>query len=98
MYANLNKVENVTDGFFVVMKSIFIPDVGNQETARMIRFKHGGKTGYINYTLGSNDNYFDCNVLDEKGNFFKVYIKDIRGRLDLNDVYLIIDSLKAINE
>jgi len=97
MYANLNKIDSLTDAFFIVMKSIFIPDIGNQETAKMIRFKIDDKDGYINYTTSNVDNYYDCNVLDNKGNYFKVYIKDIRGRLDLNDVFSIISTLKPVN-
>lgn len=97
MYANLDKIDGLTDAFFIVMKSIFIPDIGNQETAKMIRFKIGNKDGYINYTTSNTDNYYDCNVLDNKGNYFKVYIKDIRGRLDLNDVFAIISTLKPVN-
>lgn len=111
MYVNLNQVSNITDAFFVVMKSIFTPDVGNQGTAKMIRFQIENKRGFINYTLtkpvalaiGSQaktlrpDNYFDCNVSDAEGNFFKVYIRDIGALLDLNNVFAIISTLKPVN-
>jgi hypothetical protein len=97
MYATLNKVDNISDAFFIVIKSIFIPDIGNQKIAKMIRFQIGDKNGFINYTLAKPNNYFDCNVLDSKDNFFKLYIKDIGCRLDLNNVFAIISTLKSIN-
>lgn len=97
MYANINKINNLTDAFFVVMKSIFIPDLGQQNICRMVQFKMGDKIGFINYSMAKPDNYFDCNVLDTKGNFFKVYIKDIGGRLDLNNVFAIISTLEPID-
>ncbi len=94
--ANLNKVNNITDVFFIIMKSIFTPDIGNQHIAKMIKFQLEDKKGFINYTMTKPDNYFDCNVLDEKGNFFKVYIKDSGARLDLNNVFAIISTLKPV--
>jgi hypothetical protein len=120
MYVNLNQVSNITDAFFVVMKSVFTPDVGNQSTAKMIKFQLEDKKGFINYTLtkpvalargsqttslwpvalaigGQTDNYFDCNVSDADGNFFKVYIRDIGALLDLNNVFAIISTLKPVN-
>lgn len=96
MRANLDQLNNLTDAFFVIMKSVFTPDIGNQSTAKMIKFELGGIKGFINYTMAKPDNYFDCNVLDEKGNFFKVYIKDAGSRLDLNNVFAIISTLKPI--
>ncbi len=97
MYANLGKVENMTDAFFVIMKSVFTPDIGNQSTAKMIRFTINGKSGYINYTLTKSGNYFDCNVLDTNDNFFKVYVKDIGAQLDLNKVYGILSTIKPVD-
>ncbi|MFH0918198.1 MAG: hypothetical protein V1830_03590 [Candidatus Omnitrophota bacterium] len=94
MYAQLDQVGNITDAFFLIMKSIFTPDVGNQSTAKMIRFQLQNLKGFINYSMAKPDNYFDCNVFDEAGNFFKVYIKDIGARLDLNNVFAIISTLK----
>jgi hypothetical protein len=94
MYANLNKVNEITDAFFVIMKSIFTPDIGQQNICRMISFEMGDKRGFVNYTMVKPNNYFDCNVLDAEGNFFKIYIRDIGGRLDLNKVFDIISTLK----
>jgi len=94
VYANLNKVNNISDAFFVVMKSVFTPDVGNQGIVKMIKFQINNYRGFINYTMAKPDNYFDCNILDTKDNFFKVYIKDSGARLDLNNVFAIISTLK----
>jgi len=58
------------------MKGIFTPDLGRQENVKMAQFKVASKRGFINYNLGQPDNYFDCNVFNEKGVFFKIYIKD----------------------
>lgn len=96
-YANLNRIENITDAFFLIMKSVFTPDIGNQSTAKMIKFKLLDLKGFINYSMAKPNNYFDCNVSDAEGNFFKVYIKDIGARLDLNNVFAIISTLKPVN-
>ena len=97
MYAHLDQLKNITDAFFVVMKSVFTPDVGNQSTAKMIKFQLNNLKGFINYSMAKPDNYFDCNVSDEAGNFFKLYIKDIGAHLDLNNVFAIISTLKPVN-
>jgi len=97
MYADLDQVNNITDAFFVIMKSVFTPDIGNQSTAKMIKFQITDYKGFINYSMAKPDNYFDCNVFDINGNFFKVYIKDIGGILDLNNVFAIISTLKPVN-
>jgi len=96
--ANLSKVNNITDAFFIIMKSIFTPDIGTQTIAKIIQFEIENKKGFITYTLAKPDNYFDCDVLDEKDNFFKVYIKDKGGRLDLNQVFTIISTIKPAPE
>jgi len=98
MYAHLNQVNNITDAFFLIMKSVFTPDVGNQSTAKMIRFQLHNQKGFINYSMSKPDNYFDCNVFDDAGNFFKVYIKDIGAQLNLNNVFAIISTLKPIQQ
>jgi len=94
MYAQLDQINNITDAFFVIMKSIFTPDIGNQSTAKMIKFQFNNLKGFINYQMSKPNNYFDCNVSDENGNFFKVYIRDIGANLDLNNVFTIISTLK----
>lgn len=97
MNANLGKIENVTDAFFLIMKSVFTPDIGNQSTAKMIKFQLTDLKGFINYSMSKPDNYFDCNVSDSAGNFYKVYIKDIGAHLDLNNVFAIISTLEPVN-
>ncbi len=97
MQAKLNKVENITDAFFVIMKSVFTPDIGNQSTAKMIRFRLHDKRGFINYNLAYRDSYFDCSVIDERDNFFKIYIKDKDARLDLNKVFVIISTVRPLD-
>jgi hypothetical protein len=97
IYAHLDRINNITDAFFVIMKSIFTPDVGNQSTAKMIKFQLQDLKGFINYSMAKPDNYFDCNVSDTNGNFFKVYIKDAGAHLDLNNVFAIISTLKPVN-
>lgn len=96
MNANLSRINNLTDAFFVIMKSIFTPDIGNQKIAKMIKFQTENLSGFINYTMTTTDNYFDCNVLDDKDNYFKVYIRDAGAKLDLNKVFTIISTLKPI--
>ncbi len=95
-FANLNKVKNLADAFFLIMKSVFTPDIGDQTAAKMIRFQMRGKKGFINYNLLLPDNYFDCNIIDSRDNFYKVYIKDRGGRLDLNKVFAIISTIKPL--
>jgi hypothetical protein len=80
------------------MKSVFTPDVGNQSIAKMIRFQLTNYKGFINYSMAKPDNYFDCNVFDTDGDFFKVYIKDIGANLDLNNVFAIISTLKLVHQ
>jgi hypothetical protein len=97
MYAQQDQINNIADAFFVIMKSVFTPDVGNQNNAKMIKFQFADFKGFINYFMAKPDNYFDCNVFDADGNFFKVYIKDIGASLDLNNVFAIISTLKPVN-
>lgn len=95
-FANLSKVKNLTDGFFLIMKSVFTPDIGSQPSAKMIRFQMHDKKGFINYNLLLPDNYFDCDIIDSRDNFYKVYIKDRGARLDLNKVFAIISTIKPL--
>jgi len=97
MYAHFGKVENISDAFFLIMKSVFTPDIGNQSTAKMIKFQMPDLKGFINYSMTRPNNYFDCNVSDTAGNFYKVYIKDTSGQLDLNNVFAIISTLAPVN-
>ncbi len=91
MHASVSKIINLTDAFFVIMKGIFIPDVGDQHEVKMGRFEVDGKRGFINYNL--NRKFFDCNLTNEVGGFFKVYIKDKDASLDLSQVIGIITTI-----
>ncbi|MFH1458128.1 MAG: hypothetical protein ABIG31_03040 [Candidatus Omnitrophota bacterium] len=92
MHANLGKIKNVADAFFVIMKGIFTPGLGDQNNVKMVEFHSRGKKGFINYNLAHT--YFDCNVINEIGGFSKIYIKDKDASLDLNKVLAILDTIK----
>jgi len=94
MNADLNKVENLNDTFFVIMKGVFVPDLGDQKKVKMATFVLGDKKGFINYNLSQKENLFDCNIFDKEKNFFKIYIKDKSAALDLEKVFTIISTVK----
>lgn len=93
MYARISDISGVADMFFIIMKGIFTPDLGDQKNVKMIQFGMEDRKGFINYNLADKENYFDCNVISDKGGFFKIYIKDEGARLDLNWVLAIISTL-----
>jgi hypothetical protein len=93
MFARLDNIKGFTDAFFVVFKTIFTPDVGNQHSAKMIEFTAADKNGFINYNVYGPDNYFDCNIFNRTGGYFKLYIKDKGGKLDLDKVITIISTI-----
>jgi hypothetical protein len=98
MSARITNIKNITDAFFVIIKGVFIPDLGNQEKAKMAQFTVSDKKGFINYNLSKPDNYFDCNVFNQQGDYFKIYIKDVGARLDLNKVLMFISTINKIKE
>jgi hypothetical protein len=91
MYASENQIKNLQDVFFVIMKSIFIPDLGDQKKVKMVEFEIGNMKGFINYNI-SNE-FFDCNVINEAGGFFKLYIRDKSASLNLNNVLDVIATI-----
>ncbi|MFH0856130.1 MAG: hypothetical protein V1869_06475 [Candidatus Omnitrophota bacterium] len=93
MHANESGINSVDEAFFVILKSIFTPDLGNQQTVKMIQFKLDGRNYFINYNLAGPAYFFDCTILTEEGDFFKVYIKDRLKQLDLNKVVSIISTI-----
>ncbi len=93
MYAGLEDIEDMTDVFFMIMKGIFIQDLGDQTNVTMARFNLADKRGFINYNLDESDNYFDCNVINKQGDFFKIYIKDRGANLNLDKVLAIISTV-----
>jgi len=94
MNANLNEVKTLNDAFFLIMKGIFIPDLGDQKKVKMATFVLGDKKGFINYNLNQKENLFDCNIFDKEKNFFKIYIKDKSAALNLEKVFTIISTVK----
>jgi len=94
MYARTSHIQNIPDAFFVIMKGVFTPDVGEQKSARILKFTLIDKKGFITYNLSKKGNFFDCNIVNSKGDFFKVYIKDISRRLNLSNVIAIVSSVK----
>lgn len=93
MHARASAIDNIDDAFFVILKSIFTPDLGDQKNLKMIQFKEGNRDYLINYNLAGQVYFFDCTILPEEGDFFKVYIKDINRTLDLNKVFAIISTI-----
>jgi len=97
MTAKFINVASITDAFFVIMKSIFIPDLGDQKNIKILRFLMGGRRGFVSYNLGSSENYFNCDIVTKDDAFFKIYIKDRARKLDINDVLAIISTMGLSN-
>jgi len=96
MYARIKNISGLTDLFFMIMKGVFTPDLGDQRSVKMAQFRIKDKRGFINYNLGEKENYFDCNIITDRGDFFKVYIKDEGCRLNLGRVLAIISTAEKI--
>lgn len=96
MDAQFVNIDNLTDTFFVIMKSIFTPNLGDQKNLVMVKFKETNKRGFINYNLAPLENYFDCNIISVEDSFVKIYIKDKGATLDLGRVIAIISTLKIV--
>jgi len=97
MNAKENEISNITDTFFVIMKGVFIPDLGDQNTSKMIQVNIPGFKGFINYNFDKTGNYFDCNLINTDGLFFKVYIKDRNKILDLDKVFAILSTVRYLD-
>lgn len=93
MSARSGKIAGLSDAFFVIMKSIFTPDLGDQRSVAMVKFTSGQNKGFINYNLTPRGNYFDCNIISSQGDFFKIYIKDPGATLDLDKLFAIISTV-----
>lgn len=93
-FARLDGINNLTDAFFIILKSIFTPDLGDQDKVVSATFTMPDRKGFINYNLFDKEYYFECNVVTESGDFFKVYIKDIGATLDLKEIFAIIYTLE----
>lgn len=97
MSAKTKEINTLTDAFFTIMKSVFTPDLGDQNNLRMVKFVNQNKRGFITMNLGESENSFDCNIIDSQGNFFKLYIKDKGASLDLNKILAIISTVEKTN-
>lgn len=93
--ARLTTIDNITDTFFVIMKSIFTPDIGVQKNVKIARFQAGDKKGFITYNYYGHDTYFDCDVIGPNDAFYKVYIKDMDQKLDLGKVAAIVSTIEV---
>ena len=94
MQAKVDTINDVTDAFFTVMKSLFTPDLGDQKNTKIVKFTIGNKRGFVTYNLTPSENYFDCNMLDAEKNFFKIYIKDKSALIDLHKFFTIVSTVK----
>lgn len=95
MHASLNSINSLTDAFFTIAKTIFIRDLGNQKTLRIIEFAFADKKGFIAYSLSKWENYFDCSIIDSRDYLITLYIKDKGARLDVDKVISIISTVKS---
>ncbi|MDD5156188.1 MAG: hypothetical protein PHF11_06900 [Candidatus Omnitrophica bacterium] len=93
-YADLHNIKNLTDAFFVIMKSIFTPDMGNQKDLKIAQLTMPHKRGFLSYTLSASGNYFNCDLIDDKGYFFKIYIRDTTAALDRDKVLAMISTIE----
>lgn len=95
MTAELKNINNLTDVFFVIIKSIFIPNLGDASTIRIITVTLSDSRGFISFGSDKAGNYFDCNIFSRQGGFLKIYIKDTPAVLDLTKVYTILSTVEA---
>jgi hypothetical protein len=93
MSARQTEINNLRDAFFVILKSIFTPDLGDQRLVKMLQFKSEKRDYFINYNLSGPVNFFDCSIITESGDFFKVYIKDTGKVLDLDKAFTIASGI-----
>jgi hypothetical protein len=97
MEANLDKIRSLKDMFFVIMKSIFIPDLGPQETSNFARFSFAELKGFLSYNLTPQGNFFNADFVNPKGEYFKVYIRNKAGLLDVDKVLTIISTATSLS-
>ncbi len=96
MNAHIDAVRNLTDVFFVIMKGVFTPDLGDQKNVKIVKLKTENLRGFVSFNLSESGNYFDCNLIDNENNFFKVYIKDKEKQLDMDKVITLISTMKKV--
>lgn len=94
IFARTDKIANINDAFFVILKSVFTPDLGDQHKVIMASLELPDRRGFINYNLFDEKYYFECNIINKNGDFFKVYIRDVNRALELKEVIAIISTLE----
>lgn len=95
MNARFSDIKTLEDAFFVVIKGVFLPDLGDQSTVKMAEFSFKGKKGFIAYNQTRQGNFYVVDLIAENGFYFKLYIKDKDAKLDLAKVFAIISTLKS---
>jgi hypothetical protein len=93
MYANPNTIKNLNDAFFVIMKSIFIPDLGDQKEVKMMQVEIGDKRGFLSYNIGKDAVYFECSLVNSKDQFFKIYVRDKTRQFNFEKIFAVISTL-----
>ncbi|MCM8797381.1 MAG: hypothetical protein NC923_05865 [Candidatus Omnitrophica bacterium] len=93
MCANYNGIKNINDAFFVIMKSIFIPDLGDQRKVRMMRIAIGNKRGFLSYNIDKDATYFESSLIDDRDQFFKICVKDRSAKIGQEQIFAIISTL-----
>ncbi|MFA6350509.1 MAG: hypothetical protein WCY12_06265 [Candidatus Omnitrophota bacterium] len=94
MSARTQEINDLTDTFFVVMKGVFTPYLGDERDLVMLKIRMGNKRCFLNYNLGPQANYYDCTIIDDNKDFFKIYIKDTKKILSLEDVLAVISTVR----
>ena len=95
MRADYNKTKSLLDLFFIIIKSIFTPCTAGQADIRLLAFETPQHKGFITYSLSKRSNLFDCNMVNTRGEYFKIYIKDIRSQLHLKQIFTIISTVRG---
>ena len=95
MYARPVDIRTTGDAFFVIMKSIFIPDLGQQTQVTMSELAIGDKRGFLNYNMVKGISYYECSMVNSRGEYFKVYLKDKSSALDLQKFLSIVSTVRS---
>jgi len=90
-------IKDLPSTLFVILKSIFTPDVGPGSGITIARFSMADKKGFITYNYTKEGNYFNCDIVNGNQEFFKVYLKDKKKELDIEKVLAIISTLEKNN-
>lgn len=92
--ARLDRIRSISDAFFVIMKGIFTPDLGDQKDLRTVTFTLPGKRGFLTESHASEGDFYDCNFFDDRDRYFKLYIKDLNRSLSRSGVLAIVSTVR----